>query len=418
MRINSSISSFLAALIILLSTPYTGNTQFLGYKLINDRDQVRIPFEIYNNLIVVPVKLNGIIPLKFVVDSGVRSSILTDKVITDILQLPYSRKITVSGPGDYMVLEAYVVNEVELHMEGVIGKDQAILVLEEDYLHLKNYLGADVHGLIGHDIFNRFVVEINYSRKILTLYEPEHFKPGRRYTEMPLTVEDTKPYLYANIQINDTSRLKGKLMVDTGASHALMLNANSDENITIPDLFIDTNIGRGLGGPISGKISLIDRIDFNDFEFEDVVASFPDPESYPDSIGLIYRNGTIGGELLSRFTVIFDYFNEKIYFRKNSKYKQDFGYNMSGLTVTARGDDLNKFIISNVRDGSPADEADLRINDQIIYLQGIGAEDFTLNDMYKLFNYRAGKRIIMYVKREEEVIRKKFRLRDILQASN
>ena len=124
-----------------------------------------------------------------------------------------------------------------------------------------------------------------------------------------------------------------KLMVDSGASHAILLNQDSHEHITIPERNFVARIGVGLGGPISGKISSVQSIEINKFDFENVVTSFPDPESYPDSIGLIYRNGTIGGELLSRFKVIFDYFNKKIYLKKDpSSYRKKFGYNMSGIT--------------------------------------------------------------------------------------
>jgi hypothetical protein len=89
---------FSCLVILFLIVSSSGYAQFLGYKILGDRDRVKIPFEVYNNLIVVPVKLNGIIPLKMVVDTGVRSSILTDKFITDILKLPYNRKITVKVP--------------------------------------------------------------------------------------------------------------------------------------------------------------------------------------------------------------------------------------------------------------------------------------------------------------------------------
>ena len=114
----------------LLVLPVVANAQFLGYRIEKDKKRVRLPFEIYNNLVVIPIRLNGVIPLNFVVDTGVRSSIITEKLVTDILQLPYSRKITVNGPGDYVLLEAYVVNMVDIVMEGAIGNDQSILTAD------------------------------------------------------------------------------------------------------------------------------------------------------------------------------------------------------------------------------------------------------------------------------------------------
>jgi hypothetical protein len=389
-------------------------SQFLGYKLMYSRKKAHIPFELYSNLVVIPVKLNGVVPLKFVVDTGVRSTIITEKLITDILKLPYSRKITVNGPGENIILVAYVVNSVDIVLEGAIGSEQSILVLEEDYLKLRNYLGLEVHGLIGFDLFNRFIVGFDYMRMVMTLYEPDKFKPPRNYAEVPMAVEDTKPYIFVKLQMNDTTMLYAKLMVDSGASHAIMLNADSHENITVPPLYIQTQIGRGLGGPISGKISVIKGLEFGRFEFSNVVVSFPEPEFYPDSIGLVYRNGTIGGELLSRFKVIFDYFNKKIYFKKNSAYKKEFGYNMSGITVIAEGEELTNIKITDIRKGSAAEKADIRVDDFIINLNGVDADKLTLGDMYRLFNFRNRKKIRLIIERNGVLIQKVFRLEDHL----
>jgi len=399
----------------LVFQPSTTYAQFFGYKLMYSKKKVHIPFEVYNNLVVIPIKLNGVVPLSFVVDTGVRSSIITEKLITDILRLPYSRKITVNGPGDYIILEAYVINSVDIVLDGAIGSDQSILVLEEDYLNLRNHLGVEVHGMLGYDIFNRFIVGFDYNRKLMTLYEPQYFKPPRNYAEIPLSIEDTKPYIFAKVQVTDTSMVYVKLMVDSGASHALMLNQDSHENIVIPEKNFDARIGVGLGGPISGKISMIDAIEFNKFKFEDVITSFPDPESYPDTIGLVYRNGTIGGELLSRFKVIFDYFNKKIYLKKNpSAYRKEFGYNMSGITVVADGEELTYYRIIEVKKDSPADKADVRVNDIILTVNGLDKEKLQLGDIYKIFNYKAGKKITLSLQRDNKILNKSFRLEDIL----
>ena len=391
------------------------SAQAYGYKLMYDKKKVHIPFEVYNNLVVIPVKLNGVVPLNFVVDTGIRSTIITEKLITDILRLPYSRKISLNGPGDYIILEAYVINSVDIVLKGAIGSDLSILVLEEDYLNLRNHLGTEVNGMLGYDLFNRFIVGFDYSRNVMTLYEPEYFKPPRRYSEIPLSIEDTKPYIFVKIQMNDSSMAYVKLMVDSGASHAIMLNPDSHENIFIPDYNFDTQIGVGLGGPISGKISIIKDVEFDKFKFTDVVTSFPNPESYPDTIGLVYRNGTMGGELLSRFKVIFDYFNKKIYLKKNhSTYKKDFGYNMSGLTVVADGENLDIYKVSKVKEGSPAAKADIRINDTIESVNGIDNEKLKLSDLYKIFNYKVGKKVRMYIRRDGEVLIKTFKLEDML----
>src|SRR5262245_19745585 len=138
----------IVAFLVLCS--FQSYSQALGFSLADGKTKVQIPIEIYNNLIVVPVVLNGALPLKFILDTGVRTAILTQKSFTDILNLSYSRKYTISGPGGEKLVDAYVTNNVSLELPGVLGRGHALLVLEEDYLELRNYLGTDVHGILGY----------------------------------------------------------------------------------------------------------------------------------------------------------------------------------------------------------------------------------------------------------------------------
>src|SRR5215218_152853 len=124
--------SLVLFLLFLCSVALQG--QPLGFTLSHGKKRVQIPIEIYNNLVVVPVVLNGQLPLKFILDTGVRTSILTEKTFSDILNLTYSRKYSIAGPGGQKIVDAYVTNNVSLDLPGVHGEGHAMLVLEEDYL--------------------------------------------------------------------------------------------------------------------------------------------------------------------------------------------------------------------------------------------------------------------------------------------
>src|ERR1041384_5933907 len=121
---------FLCGLGIHLQGQNVPQNQNLGFSLADGKKKVRIPIEIFNNLVVVPVVLNDALPLKFILDTGVRTTILTQKTFTDILNLTYARKYTISGPGGEKLIEAYVTNNVSLELPGVLGRGHAMLVLE------------------------------------------------------------------------------------------------------------------------------------------------------------------------------------------------------------------------------------------------------------------------------------------------
>ena len=389
-------------------------SQALGFSLADGKRKVEIPIEIYNNLIVIPVVLNGALPLKFILDTGVRTAILTEKTFSDILNLSYSRKYTISGPGGEQLIDAYITNNVSLELPGVLGRGHALLVLGQDYLELRNYLGTDVHGILGYELFSRFIVQVDYEKKILTLMVPSKFKPRRRYQAIPIKIEDTKPYLTTSVVLSDGTQLSAKLLVDSGASHGLMLDPGSDVRITVPANTISSVIGRGLGGEITGKVGRVRSLKLGAYEVKDVIASFPDPNSYFDSLklGATKRNGAIGGEVLSRFTVIFNFPDEEIYLKKNPQFKKKFHYNLSGMMVKAKGSRLNVFEVIDVRKESVADVAGVLNGDLVMSINGINTRSLDLNTINGFFNQKPGKKIHMVVDRNGQLVKIDFALAD------
>lgn len=407
------VKKLLVALFLLLSF-HRNLSQNLGFGLSDGRKKVQIPIEINNNLIILPVVLNGMLPLKFILDTGVRTTILTDKSFTDILNLPYSRKYTISGPGGEKLVDAYVTNNVSLDLPGVHGEGHAMLVLAEDYLQLRNYLGTDVHGILGYELFSRFVIKVDYERKLLTIMTPEKSRPGNRYEKIPIRIEDTKPFLTAEVVESDGTEMTAKLLVDSGASHGLMLESTSDRRIKIPDNTVSSIIGRGLGGVIMGKVGRVKSLSLGNYLINNPISNFPNPNSYTDTLksGTVTRNGSVGGEILSRFSVIFDFSNEKLYLKKNRFFSKKFYYNLSGLTIKAKGSNLNTYEITEVREKSVSDLAEVKEGDIILAINGIPSTDLTLSQVIGLLNYRAGKHIKLDLSREGKKVKKRFILQD------
>jgi hypothetical protein len=404
----------LAVIFVTCASPVFSQQVALGFSLADGKKRVTMPIEIYNNLVVVPVVLNGTLPLKFILDTGVRTAILTQKTFSDILNLPYSRKYTISGPGGEQLIDAYITNNVSLELPGVTGRGHALLVLGEDYLELRNYLGTDVHGILGYELFSRFIVQIDYDKRLLTLSQPKRFKKRRRYQAIPIKIEDTKPYITTSVVLSNGTQLTARLLVDSGASHGLMLEPTSDARIKVPDSTVSSIIGRGLGGEITGKVGRVQLLKMGSYDIKNVIASFPDPNSYFDSLKLggTKRNGSVGGEILSRFSVIFDFPREEMYLKKNSEFKKKFHYNLSGLTVRAKGSRLNVFEVTDVRKKSVADQAGVAAGDIIVTINGINTKALDLNSINAFFNNKPGKKINLVVEREGKPIKISFELED------
>lgn len=377
----------------------------LGFVLPEEYYKAVIPFQIHNNLIVIDVLLNRSLPLKFVLDTGVRTTVLTEKTLSDLLNMDYARMITIPGVGGKKLVDAFVVNDVSLNIGEVEGKGHALLVLETDLLQLKNYLGVNVHGILGYELFSRFVVDIDYAKRLITFYRPDDYKAKKRFEEIDIEISDTKPYIMAELAIReDRGSIQGKFMIDSGSSHSLLLDKESSNEVYIPEPNISTTLGRGLGGDILGKVARADRIDFNSYSFEGIITTFPEPESYELSYELDQRNGTIGGGILSRFHVIFDYANSKIYLKKNKKYKEPFEFNLSGVIVKASGVYLRKYEIDNVRKHSSAEAVGLKNGDEIVKINGLDAKRFTLDEIIGKMNSKENKRVRLVIRRDKKLM--------------
>lgn len=398
---------------LFLVTCFLANGQQLGFSIVGDKKKVSFPFELHNNLVVVPIVLNNKIPLKFILDTGVRTTILTEKAFSDILGLEYTKRYQIAGIGEEASVEAYITNNVSLTLPGVSGIGHAMLVLNEDYLELRNYLGVDVHGILGYEIFSRFIVQIDYDQRILTLTTPEHFRHRKPFDKIPITVEDTKPYITAVVSYTPDQYVPVKLLIDTGASHGILLEKESSEEIYVPEKNITSELGRGIGGRLEGQIARLNYFHIGEHCWPNPIATFPKSNGILDSLkyGSVYRNGAIGGEILSRFEVIFDFPREYIYLKRGKEFKEEFNCNLSGLSVKAKGSRLNTFEIVEIRENSTGAEAGFKEGDIIVSINGLSVKNMTLNYVTNYLNLKENKKLKIEVQRGDEIIKKKFRLK-------
>jgi len=402
---------FFLFILLFLILSLSATAQRLGYYIEGNSKKVVIPFEMHNNLIIIPLVVNDQFPLKFIFDTGVRSTIFFDKNITDIFNVPYPKRIQLRGVGNLRDIVAYIGTGIDISYSRLHGRNLSFLVLEEDYLRLRNHLGIDIHGIVGYEFFSRFVVRINYATEELVLIKPEHFKKGKRYRTIPLEIDDTKPYINIPLFVNDSTKMQARLMVDTGASHALVLHADSIGPLHLPAKNIETILGRGLGGEILGNLAFVKGCKISDYELNDIIASFPQRFSYQDTLLLMMREGTIGGEILKKFTVIFDYGKEQMYLKKNGSFSMPFEYNMSGFEVIVEGKDLDQFRVHVVREGSPADLAGVCEGDYIIELNSWKKDDLELPRIYKTLSTKDGRWINLIVSRNGVYFKIRFRLK-------
>jgi hypothetical protein len=265
---------------------------------LNGETQVEIPFEYENNFIVIKLMFNDIFPLKFIFDTGAENTILTKREITDLFQIDYQKRFTIYGADLSQNLYAYLVRGITFRIGDLKASQRSILVLEEDYFQFDEFSGIDIQGILGADFFRRFIVKINYYKQVITLYDPANFQmPKGRYTEVPLEMHRSKPYLTTPVNLSSETTIETKLLMDTGASIALLLYTDTHPQLKVPEKVIRSVLGRGLGGVIYGYLGRVRKLDFFGNSFNDVLTNYQELPIIEDSTYMNERNGIIGNQL-------------------------------------------------------------------------------------------------------------------------
>jgi PDZ domain len=291
-----------------------------------------------------------------------------------------------------------------------------ILVLNEDYFKFDEFAGLDIQGIIGAEAFKGHIIKIDYSKQIITVYDPSVFKESdhRKFEEMPIQINRSKPYLVVNTQINSDTIMPLKLLIDTGAALALLLHTYSTPGLVMPPQVIKGNIGVGLGGQIEGYMGRLRSVSIGSSKLGNVISHFQELYDASDSVNINQRNGILGGEILSRFTVIIDFMHEKMYFQPNKYFKSSFEYDKSGLILVAGGVELNKFTVYDVIPDSPAFESNILRGDEIVTINRLPARFYTLGALNQKLQGKAGKKIRLVIKRDGKKISRTLVLRELI----
>ncbi|MGI9159298.1 MAG: PDZ domain-containing protein [Saprospiraceae bacterium] len=375
-----------------------------------------IPFEYTNNFIILTLRFQGILPLKFVFDTGAENTILTKREITDALQIPYLRTFKVAGSDLGAPQEAYLIRQIRLDIpEKAYAPMEDLLVLAEDYFKFEEYAGIAVHGILSANAFSRFNIRINYQRQIITLYERKAFKLPAGFTEYPIESYRNKLYVNTRIEIVRDSLAPVRLLLDTGAGLPLLLFSNTHPLLLPPENAIISNIGMGLGGYIEGYTGRIEKVFLDPFFQQGVVSYFQELDTTAvDWSYLHHRNGLLGNMVLSRFQLLLDYHAGKLYLKPTRHYRERFEYDRSGLNVIASGETLKHYLVLSVVSASPAQAADIRRGDEIVQIGRKRGVFLSLHGIQQAFLKKAGSRIVVTILRDGQKIKKTMVLRDLL----
>ena len=353
------------------------------------------PLTLLNNLPVVDVRVNNSTPLRMLLDTGAGTTVI-DAAEAKKLQLIGTADVDVTTGGG--AVAAASLTPVTLGFGGQTFADIPAVAI--DLGSLSAGLGERIGGILGYDVFLQHAIEIDYQDVVVRLHDSSRYVvlPGAEV--LPITLEEQIPFVLATIGGSAPTRLE----LDTGQSSPLTLVrrfVDAEGLIRPGQTSVAITAGALLPGQVPLMVTRVPRLQVGGFTLIDVIANVaPDEETAGVSAATA---GILGGEFLKRFAVTVDYPRQRIVLRAS-----DAGlgaateFDMSGMSLAAQGPDLKVYRVRAVIPGSPAEQAGIRVGDELRHIDGEPAETVTLNRIRELLR-REGRYSLVLRRGHEDV---------------
>jgi hypothetical protein len=338
------------------------------------------PFELFHNRVYVPVQVNGHENVSMVLDTGAAFSGLS-QVSAQTLQLQTKGKAQLAGNGESR-LPITLAKDVAFRLGDaeLIEKSVAIVPFKD----LEAHEGRTIAGVLGVDLFRHFVVVIDYAARTLRLYEPESFVYQGPGEIVPLHFGKAALF-HATISIPGRDPMTAQLAVDSGTYSALRLYrpfAQKHDLLQMQIPLVDS-IGFGIGGEFPEKLGHASTLEIGALRLNEPVMSVS--VANVGATASAAYDGTIGGAVLRRFTVTFDYPRQQMILEPNAGFAEPFQADRSGLLLQAAGRDLKIVSISHILANSPAAAVGIREGDTILSVNGVEAQNIGLEGIRGMF---------------------------------
>jgi len=367
----------------------------------------RVPIEFTRNQVRVPVSINGSAPFRLILDTGMPGPgvLLRHSDRVDSLALEFPGSDQLSGGGSGPAVQARVAPSERITVGGIEISEVPVAVLPP-----QSALLQEVDGVIGAELFDRYAVRVDVDHKTMDLLDAKTFEPNPGSSIVALRIRDRMAFVDARVTVDGGAPVTADLAIDLGAGHGLWLNDDDDGRFAPPAHTIETVLGRGLSGPITGSVGRVRRIEIGDFAFENVVTLFPVAE-YHNPGGVDFRDGFIGAEILKRFVVTYDYEHKRMVLERGQRFSEAFEFDMSGMVLETGGTKGRR--VQAVLANTPAEAAGVLPGDVLIAIDGKTILELRAEGVSDALK-RDGVTVRVTLERDDATIEKTFTLRRLL----
>jgi hypothetical protein len=336
----------------------------------------QIPADFVRNLIFLPVRVNASRTFLFQLDSSaVTSSIDPEQAARlDVKLQPGNSGADSSRPS---------ARDVLLELPGLQLPMTSLPELSRQKFAEQS--GQSSLGVLGKDFFDRVVIEVDYVRQTVQLYDPSVFTYSGTGKSFPLSFAGGLPLLRAKAEISGHKTVDADFVLATGLDSAIVFYRAFTDSERISAAHFKTEPAYYPEIDDGAKILLgrLKGFQIGQYAVETPVAVFSQSNSSVTTDKKIA--GAIGADFLRRFTVIFDFPHQRVILEPNLQFNHSVDEDMSGLSLIAQGSNLRTFEVVHVQAGTPAADAGIQPGDVIAAVDDEAAADLTLSAVRDLF---------------------------------
>jgi membrane-associated protease RseP (regulator of RpoE activity) len=254
-----------------------------------------------------------------------------------------------------------------------------------------------MQAVLGYELFQNCVVSFDYAAGVIEVWDAEHAPRVTTSATVPMTLAENHPYVDGELALPGRPPIKGRFVIDTGSSMALLVapEVAARESVTAALPKTMTVMSRGIGGELKNQVGRAASFTLGSLAFSKPTVVIPEPGgriSVPGSIG------NIGGQILGRCRVTFDYAHKQVRFEPGKNFDRPFETDMLGATLTrAEGGTAVRW----VNPGTPAAEAGLQVGDVVTHVDGEPVESIDPAEL-RLRMQNEGRRVTLKIRRGAE----------------
>ncbi|WP_420571986.1 aspartyl protease family protein [Kordia sp.] len=328
-----------------------------------------IPFE-NDGLMFIKVKVNDHEEaLNFVFDTGASTVVLDETTAKKIGVTANYEQPTEGAAGTEMY---HIALSQTVHIQDVTLSGAHIVLVDLDRLSKKS--NQKIDGIIGNNIMQQFVTQIDYDAQFIKLYNSVDEIEGKdQYKILDATFDYSQiPQVELEFTLENNQKFLGNFLFDSGANMTFLLNTPFVKEKKIESLVGKTieNKAESLTTSSNFKIGKVKAVKMGDFQFGEMPIDLSNSKA--GVMASKEYTGILGIKIINKFHSILDYKNQKIYLQPNKTYANAFEFPRSGLSLV---NEEGKITISNVVSVAEAYQKGIREGDEVLEINDVVAKD-------------------------------------------